>query len=503
MAVLGTVIAINGTTDAVNNVMVVNERGEKRVLHLNDSLQSGETIITPPGVIVELQMANGKVMDIFAEQTVKFTPEFADAVPASSGDSAIDQATIQAVIKAIDEGRDIGDVLEETAAGINGGGGVTDYGFTPYYVPRIVQILTPLAFQYDINGADLLRYDPGIRDTDPNQIVGGGSGTVTGVGPSAPTISSVEPGLPGAGDDAVPEGTSLVYNVSLSSSASTPTSFAFNLGGGTASTADIGAPVFSNGVTYNSTTGQITVPAGVTSFTVTVATVQDPIHEGNETLPLTIGGVTGTGTIIDDDPVPTITSVEPGAPGVGDDAVIEGTNLVYNVNLSNPSSTPTSFVFNLGGGTAGAGDIGAPVFSNGVTYNSTTGQITVPAGVTAFSVTVPTVDDAISEPIESVPLTIGGVTGTGQIIDNDSTNIIIDDVTRNEGAGTITFTVSLTLPSSGVVTVDYASVSGTALVGTDVLAGTSPLSGTLTFAPGQTTQTITLNIVNDNIFEGP
>ena len=432
MAVLGTVVAINGSTDAVNHVMVMTEAGVKKPVHLGDTIQPGDTIITPPGVIVELQLANGKIMDVFAEQTVKFTAEFADAVPPSSGDSAVDQATIQAVIKAIDQGRDISDVLEETAAGINGGGGVTDYGFTPYYLPRIVEVLNRGAEGLDIRGADLQRFDPGIRDADPNQIGGtlGGTGTVTGS--AAPTIRSVEPGLPGAGDDAVPEGTNLVYNINLSGPASTPTSFAFNLGGGTAGAGDIGAPVFSNGVTYNSTTGQITVPAGVATFTITVPTIQDPIHELNETVPLTIGGVTGTGTIIDNDPVPTITSVEPGLPGVGDDAVVEGANLVYNVNLSNPSSTPTSFAFTLGGGTAVAGDIGAPVFSNGVAYNSTTGQITVPAGVTAFSVTIPTVDDLVSEPIETVPLTIGGVTGTGQIIDNDTTNIIIGDVTRND-----------------------------------------------------------------------
>uniref|UniRef100_UPI0025ECD6A5 type I secretion C-terminal target domain-containing protein n=1 Tax=Iodobacter sp. TaxID=1915058 RepID=UPI0025ECD6A5 len=59
-------------------------------------------------------------------------------------------------------------------------------------------------------------------------------------------------------------------------------------------------------------------------------------------------------------------------------------------------------------------------FSNGVTYDAATGKITVPAGVTSFAVTLPTVDDTLVEiSPETVPLTIGGVTATGGILDND------------------------------------------------------------------------------------
>ena len=39
-------------------------------------------------------------------------------------------------------------------------------------------------------------------------------------------------------------------------------------------------------------------------------TTQDTIDEADETVPLTIGGVTGTGTIVDDDAAPKITSVD-------------------------------------------------------------------------------------------------------------------------------------------------------------------------------------------------
>ncbi|CAH1547151.1 hypothetical protein THOG05_80176 [Vibrio rotiferianus] len=59
--------------------------------------------------------------------------------------------------------------------------------------------------------------------------------------------------------------------------------------------------VFSDGVTYDANTGQITVPAGVTMFTATVDTTQDTLDEPDETFFLNVGGVQGTATIVDDD----------------------------------------------------------------------------------------------------------------------------------------------------------------------------------------------------------
>ena len=363
---------------------------------------------------------------------------------------------------------------------------------------------------------------PTTDDTisEPQESVPLTIGGVTGTGlindnDGTPTIKTVEPGQPGVGDDAVTEGTSLVYNVSLTNASSTATSYSFTLGGGTASAADIGAPSFSNGVTFNAATGRITVPAGVTGFTVTVPTTDDTISESQESVPLTIGGVTGTGLINDNDSTPTIKTVEPGTPGVADDAVTEGTSLVYNVSLTNASSTATSYSFTLGGGTASAADIGTPVFSNGVTYNPTTGQVTVPAGVTAFTVTVPTNDDTISEPQESVPLTIGGVTGTGLINDNDSTPTIktvepgtpgVADDAVTEGTSLV-YNVSLTNASSTPTSYTFALGGGSAS-GADI--GTPAFNngvtydaatGRITVPAGVTAFTVTVPTTDDTVSE--
>ncbi|MFZ6820678.1 Calx-beta domain-containing protein, partial [Undibacterium sp. Ji22W] len=86
-------------------------------------------------------------------------------------------------------------------------------------------------------------------------------------------------------------------------------------------------------------------------------------------------------------------------------------------------------------------------------------------------------------------------TGTATITDNDGTpSLSINDVIVNEAAGTATFTVTLSAASGQTVSVGYNTSNGTATAGSDYTA----TSGTLTFNPGVTTQTITVNIANDS-----
>ncbi|BCM88294.1 hypothetical protein IAD21_00125 [Abditibacteriota bacterium] len=83
-------------------------------------------------------------------------------------------------------------------------------------------------------------------------------------------------------------------------------------------------------------------------------------------------------------------------------------------------------------------------------------------------------------------------------------SLAINDVSVTEGTGgtnNAVFTVTLSQASSDTVKVDYATVDGftnSATAPADYTAS----SGTLTFAPGQTTQTITVPIVTDVIDEG-
>lgn len=65
------------------------------------------------------------------------------------------------------------------------------------------------------------------------------------------------------------------------------------------------------------------------------------------------------------------------------------------------------------------------------------------------------------------------------------------------GTRSLTLTVSLSAPASEEVTVQYTTADGTAIANQDY----QPLSGTLTFAPGETSQSITVQLLGDSTAE--
>ncbi|POC07928.1 hypothetical protein CRN39_12820, partial [Vibrio vulnificus] len=133
------------------------------------------------------------------------------------------------------------------------------------------------------------------------------------------------------------------------------TSHSFNLAGVTAGEGDFdrNKVSFSNGVTLSADGKSVLVPVGVTEFTVTVPTINDTVDEADETLKLTVGGQDATGTIVDNDALPTIDKVEVNN---GDAKAEEGQDLTFKVTLSAASEQVTSHSFNLAGVTAGEGD---------------------------------------------------------------------------------------------------------------------------------------------------
>src|SRR5438093_7463675 len=88
-------------------------------------------------------------------------------------------------------------------------------------------------------------------------------------------------------------------------------------------------------------------------------------------------------------------------------------------------------------------------------------------------------------------------TGTGSIPNNDTRTLSINDVTVVEGDGGPTnavFTVTLSAAAAAPVTVNFATRNNSAVSGADYTART----GTLTFAPGTTTQTVTVMVTGDS-----
>ena len=77
-------------------------------------------------------------------------------------------------------------------------------------------------------------------------------------------------------------------------------------------------------------------------------------------------------------------------------------------------------------------------------------------------------------------------------------SLSVNTVSGNEGNSDTTpfiFTVTLSAASASTVTVNFATADGSATAGSDYTA----LAGTLTFAPGVTTQTITVNVIGDTM----
>ena len=80
--------------------------------------------------------------------------------------------------------------------------------------------------------------------------------------------------------------------------------------------------------------------------------------------------------------------------------------------------------------------------------------------------------------------------------------ITINDASVTEGnAGTVpmTFTISLSETSDDPVSVTYTTADGTASAGLDYQFKTE----TITFSPGQTSRTITVNVIGDTLLEPP
>lgn len=72
-----------------------------------------------------------------------------------------------------------------------------------------------------------------------------------------------------------------------------------------------------------------------------------------------------------------------------------------------------------------------------------------------------------------------------------------DAYSIGEAAGSVSVGVELSTPATAPVTVDYATADGTATAGEDYTA----TSGTLTIAPGETTSTLEIPILDDDLVE--
>ncbi|HEX8492539.1 MAG TPA: Calx-beta domain-containing protein [Pyrinomonadaceae bacterium] len=251
----------------------------------------------------------------------------------------------------------------------------------------------------------------------------------------------------------------------------------------------------------------LTFLPGETTKTVPVRITGDALDEVNETFKLLLSspanaamsnGV-GTATINDNDLPPTVRVSSP--------TVTEGnvaTPVSFAVTLSAPSGQVVTVKYQTADGTATAP---ADYTSKPLT------TLTFLPGETTKTIAVSIAGDLLDEAAESFKLmlsapansTIATGTGTCIITDNDlPPSITISNVTVTEpdtGAVMTTFNISFSAVSGQNVSINFATANGTslpAIANTDYAA--VPLT-TLTFLPGETSKSITIQVKGDLVKE--
>jgi len=375
------------------------------------------------------------------------------------------------------------------------------------FTPLTQQVTIPVGLQavdvvVDVTGDSVVEADETVEAVivNPNgATLGDASATGTIVNDDAAGVSlsdaSVVEGDAGAGNV-------LRFTVSLDQPSSQDVTVDFaTLGSGTATA----------GTDFTAVAQPVTIPAGQTTATVDVAVTGDDLVEGAETVDAEISNAagaviadaTGTGTIQDDD-LPTLSiagaSVAEGDPG-------DSTQLAFQVTLSEAVSEEVSFTFEVGP-EPGAAD---PAEAGG-DFTVITQRVTIPAGATTATVNVDVSEDLTVEGDETVEARIFDpsanasiATGTaiGTIENDDLPTVSVNDVSAVEGDSgevtSMTFTVSLSEPAPAAgASVEIASVQtglGLATPGVDF---TALLTTPVSFAEGEQTEEVTIDILGDD-----
>ncbi|MBO1924605.1 retention module-containing protein, partial [Thiomicrorhabdus sp. 6S3-12] len=265
----------------------------------------------------------------------------------------------------------------------------------------------------DYNGNDSFTY----QITDGN----GGYDTATGNIIVTPVVDTVYAQIV-VDSESVPEGEIVNYTVHLVDNEGNPVVVPV----GETVTVNLEWSGEASGGADTSTLPNSVVITGGSSTTFPIEALTDSNYEGDEPLvaqivsvshnssleEVAIGVNDTANTVITDTTVITVADVT-------SDTQPEGNTLTHTVTMSGESVNDETYSFSIIDNTTEPGDWDNLQFTNGVTYDSVAGEITVPAGVTEFDVTTYAVDDATYELDEFYDISVGGVAATGTILAND------------------------------------------------------------------------------------
>ncbi|MCB1247753.1 MAG: hypothetical protein KDB69_10835, partial [Acidimicrobiia bacterium] len=337
--------------------------------------------------------------------------------------------------------------------------------------------------------------EPGANETYTIQLgVPTGGATINdGVGSGSIVDTTAQPTISIGTAFAVAEGNTAQFSVSLSTTSTSPITVPWTRTNNTTTNADF----------TGSGSGTVTFVPGDGHETIMIPISADGMHEpgpnelysvvlGTPTGPATVAVSSGGGSIVDTTPEPSMS--------INDRlAINEGTTATFTVTLTGPADETISVPWTRTNGTTVNADF----------TGSATGTLTFLAGDTSKTISIPLLDDGVNEPggNETYSVGLGAITGpaamsratgNGSIVDVNATpGISINDrLALNEGTNAV-FTVTLSNASSSQVEVPWSRINGTTTNGD--FTGASV--GTVIFAPGDTSETITIGLASDTIDE--
>ena len=250
--------------------------------------------------------------------------------------------------------------------------------------------------------------------------------------------------------------------------------------------------------------GSIVVAQGSSQGTINILVQDDSDIESDETMTVTLSGssptlaiddATASGTIVDDDR--SRITVEDAV------AVEDSGTLLFTLSASR--SAPPGGI-DIDYTTA----IGGPQPATADDFVAAAGTVTLPSGADSTTVAVAIVTDGTVEPDETLLLQLTGIggmasiedaEGVGEIVDDDSASVSIDDVVQAEGdSGSTAFVFSATL--TGAVqdgfSLPFTTTDDSAAAGSDYAAS----AGSLDFLGGNAeVQSLSVAVSGDGTVE--
>ncbi len=392
--------------------------------------------------------------------------------------SGVSQATFTLKLSNPDNTEDLTFKLQTVdgtgANGATSAGPNADFRADSFILVTIPKGQTSATFTVDIRGNDVINAGPETFTVQSTSVPAAITGPIQTTGTITENVAEVVTVAPASAS----EGGNEVFQVTLAHPFAKDFTFTYVTMDGTAK-----AGTDFTGVTLQSAVHTLTILAGQTTGTIPISTLTPPGTGGSKAFTIELSSPSSgtfaassiTGTIIEN-PATTLS--------IDDATITEGGNEVFHVTLSQAVGTDTTFTYVTHDGAATNGTAA----KSGTDYAGTSTPITVtiPAGQTTATFSIPTIDPGIAGPPKtftvelaspSTGITLGDSSGTGTITNIHAPSVRINDVQILEGSdpanpnmAVFTVTLSHAVPDQSVVlqyfTVDGTSPNGATSVGT-------------------------------------